>query len=285
MIDCNITFVNYLMKDELLRAIDSLLRDTQRCSYSVKIHVVDNSENRDGIREALAARFPTVEYMDPKGNIGFGKGNNIGFQKTPARYYFALNPDTVVTSGSRAIERLIAFMDTHPKIGAIGPKITHLDGSLQNSCYRFDLQSMLVKPIKHLRFDERFDWAKKAVRRLLMQDFDHMMTRPVDWVLGAALLVRHEAAEQVGWFDDRYFMYLEDCDWCRSLWGKNWPVYYVHDITIRHAHGRGSAKVPGVLAIFKNKLARIHFASWCKYLWKWRGKHRSYGEQSSESIG
>ena len=68
-------------------------------------------------------------------------------------------------------------------------------------------------------------------------------------------------------------MYAEDSDWCRRMWEAYWPVYYVHDIVIKHAHGRGSAKVPGIFkALIKNKLARIHLSSWLKYMWKWRGK-------------
>jgi GT2 family glycosyltransferase len=83
--------------------------------------------------------------------------------------------------------------------------------------------------------------------------------------------------DKIGWFDDRYFMYLEDADWCRRMWEANWPVYYVHDIVIMHMHARGSSKVPGIFqALFKNKLARIHMMSWFKYLWKWRNNHKYY---------
>ncbi|OGH69702.1 MAG: hypothetical protein A3C90_04875 [Candidatus Magasanikbacteria bacterium RIFCSPHIGHO2_02_FULL_51_14] len=168
-------------------------------------------------------------------------------------------------------------MDAHPRIGCIGPKMLNMDSSLQYSCYRFDLPSILIKPLKQIHFDKKYRRVKKYADRLVMADYDHKRTQPVDWVLGAAMIVRKEVVDDIGWFDDRYFMYLEDCDWCRRMWDAGWPVYYVHDVEILHAHARESAKVPGIVkALLKNKLARIHLASWCKYLWKWRGTYRYY---------
>ena len=277
MKDINIVFVNFFMKDDILRAVDSLVKDIRGSAFDVQITVADNSENKDQIREALAAQFPTVVYVDAGGNVGFGKGNVAGFKTAEARYYFALNRDTIIPDDSHTIERIVRFMDNHPKIGCIGTKLLNMDGSLQYSCYRFDLRSMLIKPLKQINLDKKYQWVRKYTDRLLMTDFDHNETRPVDWVLGAAMVVRKEVVDQVGWFDDRYFMYLEDADWCKRMWEASWPVYYVHDIAIRHMHARESAKVPGVLkALFKNKLARIHLVSWCKYLWKWRGSYKFY---------
>ena len=273
MKDINIVFLNYLMKNDIITAINSLVEDIKNCPYDVQITVADNSENCDGIKEELGWKYPQVKYVNCHGNVGFGRGNTIGFQATPARYYFALNRDTIIPENTRVIERLVKFMDEHPKIGCIGPKLLNMDGSLQYSCYRFDKKSLMIKPLKQINFDRKYKWVRKYTDRLLMKDFDHNETRPVDWVLGAAMVVRNEVVQKIGWFDDRYFMYLEDCDWCRRMWEVGWPVYYVHDIIIKHTHARDSAKVPGIWkALFKNKLARIHLMSWIKYLWKWRGR-------------
>jgi GT2 family glycosyltransferase len=274
MKDITIVFVNLFMKDDILRAIASIYEDISDCSFNIQITVCDNSENVDNIKEALTA-FPGVHYIDCGGNVGFGKANTIGFTHTPSRYYFALNRDTIIPSDSKTIERLIRFMDEHTHIGCIGPKLLNTDGTLQYSCYRFDLSSMLVKPLKHLNFEKKYAIAKKYADRLEMKDFDHMDTRPVDWVLGAAMIVRQEVVDDLGFFDERYFLYLEDCDWCHMMWDAGWPVYYVHDIVIEHVHARASSKVPGIFrALLKNKTARLHLASWCKYIWKWRGKHK-----------
>ncbi len=277
MKDINIVFLNYLMKDDIIRAVEFLVEDIKDCPYGVQITVADNSENRDTIKDELAAKFRDVKYVDCRGNVGFGKGNTAGFKATPARYYFALNRDTIIPSHSRVVERIVKYMDNHPKIGCIGPKLLNMDGTLQYSCYRFDLPSILIKPLKHIHFDEKYKWVKKHADKLEMKDFEHKQTQPVDWVLGAALVVRQEVVDEIGWFDERYFMYLEDCDWCHQMWEKGWPVYYLHDIEIRHVHARESAKVPGIIkALFKNKLTRIHLYSWLKYMWKWRGNHKYY---------
>src|SRR3989344_514252 len=243
MKDINIVYVNYLMKEDILKAVSSVLTDILGCPYDVQITVVDNSENKDDIKEDLEKLYPEVKYIDAGGNIGFGKGNNKGFKSTESRYYFAFN----------------------------------MDQTLQDTCYRFDFKSIIVKPFKQINFDKKYNWVKKYTNRLLMKDFDHNTTRPVDWVLGAAMVVRKEVVDEIGWFDDRYFMYLEDCDWCRTMWDNGWPVYYVHDIVIQHRYARASAEIPGVLkALLKNKLARIHLISWFKYILKWRGKFKYY---------
>lgn len=272
--DLNIVFVNLKMRDDILRAIRSLKADLTGSSLNVQITVSDNTGNIDGIKEALSAEFPEVTYIDCGGNVGFGKGNTIGFKATPARYYFALNRDTLIPENSHTLERIVAYMDEHPEVGAMGPKLVNLDGTLQYSCYRFDWPAILIKPLKQINWDEKYEWVRKYTDWLLMKDFDHNHTRPVDWVLGAALVVRQEVVDAIGWFDERYLAYLEDADWCRTMWEHHWPVYYVHDIVIQHAHARDSAKVPGIFrALVKNKTARIHLSSWLKYIWKWRGRY------------
>ncbi len=276
MKDINIVLLNYKCKDDIIRAVESLVSDTKDCKYDVQITVADNSNNCDGMKESLE-KFPHVLYVDSGGNVGFGKGNVNGFKVCEARYYFALNRDTIIPENAKTIERIIDFMDSHPRIGCIGPKLQNMDGSLQYSCYRFDLPSILIKPLKQINFDKKYKWVKKHADKLEMKDFDHNKTRPVDWVLGAAMVVRKEVVDEIGWFDDRFFMYLEDADWCHRMWEAGWPVYYVHDIVIKHVYARDSAKIPGIFkAIFKNKLARIHARSWIKYLWKWRGNHHYY---------
>lgn len=281
MKDINIVFLNYFCKDDILDAIDSLVKDIENCLYAVQITVADNSENKDGIQTDLQKQFPQTVYVNTGGNVGFGRGNTLGFKAGEARYYFALNRDIIIPENAKTIERLIAYMDHHPKIGCIGPKLLNMDGTLQYSCYRFDLLSLMVKPFKQINWDLKYSWVRRFTNRLLMKDFDHNSTRPVDWVLGAAMIVRREVVDRIGWFDERYFMYLEDCDWCHTMWEAGWPVYYVHDIAILHRHARDSAKIPGIFkALFKNKLARIHMKSWLQYLWKWRGNYSYYAKLS-----
>ena len=155
MKDINIVYVNYKMREDIMAAVASLAADILGCPYSVQITVVDNSNNIDGIKMALAEKFENVKYIDAGGNVGFGRGNTIGFKSAPARYYFALNRDTIIFPNSNTIRRLVEFMDANPKIGCIGPKLVNMDGSLQETCYRFDFRSIIIKPLKQIQYDKK----------------------------------------------------------------------------------------------------------------------------------
>ncbi len=273
MLDVLITVVNYKMKEHIDKCFASLFNDTGDSGLNVGVVVVDNASN-DGIEQMLKEKYPAVQYIQLSDNGGFGRAQNIGLKSAAARYYFVLNPDTYFFPGSQTVKRMYDYMEAHPKIGMLGPKILYPDGSLQYSCYRFP--TFLHPLISRSSFGEK-GFGKKLQTHALMKDFDHNETRPVDWIMGSAMFVRGAAMAQVGMFDDRFWMYYEDSDWCRRMWEMGWPVYYVHTIVLEHLHGRGSAKVPGVFkALLKNKLARVHLASWFKYMWKWKGNNKYY---------
>lgn len=274
MFDVNIVLVNYKMRADIEKCFASLFADFAGDNLKINVVVADNASG-DGIDAFLKQRHPQAACLAQMNNGGFGKANNAGIRSAKAKYHFILNPDTRFYPGERTVRRLYDFMETRPKIGIIGPKIKYPDGSLQFSCYRF--------PTFWQPLFSRTGWGergrgKKNNDRALMKDFDHSRTQPVDWVMGSAMFVRDEAIKRVGVFDDRFWMYYEDSDWCRRMWEAGWPVYYVHDIMLEHVHGRGSARVPGILsALIKNRLARAHLISWLKYMWKWRGNYKYYG--------
>ncbi|MBF8280891.1 MAG: putative glycosyltransferase [Candidatus Magasanikbacteria bacterium] len=267
MTDVSIIIVNYKMKDLIVPCLESLKADVSGSSLQVHVVVVDNASNDDSCPTILS-QFPDYTCLINTRNLGYGGAVNIGIRSHEAKYYFVLNPDTKFVE-PRTIERLYAFMEAHPKIGMIGPKLLNVDGTLQFSCNRFP--PLMIPLLRRTSLGEKKMFRRK-VDRFLMRDFDHEKTQPVDWVIGSAMFVRASALKDVGFFDDRFFMYFEDTDWCRRFWEAHWPIYYVHDIVIMHHHGRGSARVPGVFrALFMNKLARLHVQSAMKYFWKWRG--------------
>lgn len=271
MKDLNIVVVNYKTKKHIETCFASLYKDIEGSNLDIHIVVVDNSENSDGIKEFLAQTYPTVQYIDAGGNVGFGKAQNQGLTAIEAKYHFALNPDTEFLENSHTIQKLYDFMENHPNVGMIGPKVQYPDGSLQYSCWRFPT---FLQPLYSRTKLGQKGKGKKLADHYFMKDFDHNNTQPVDAIMGSAMIARQAAIKDVGLFDDQFFMYFEDIDWCRRMWEAGWPVYYVHDIVISHIHGRGSASVPGVInALLKNKLARIHLKSWLQYFWKWRGNH------------
>lgn len=269
MHDINITIVNWKMKDEIKKCLETLYEDIAGSGIKIIINIVDNSGNIDGVKQMLEEKFPEAKYIDSGGNIGFGKAQNLGLKAVQAEYYLPLNPDIEFIKGGRVFEKLIKFMRENYSAGIIAPKLLNTDNSIQESCYRF--------PRFFSQIFRRLGFNKKAVDYYLMRDFDHNSTVAVDWVMGSFMFVRSELAEKTGFFDDRYFMYFEDCDWCRRAWISGFKVYYANDIIVKHAHKRDSAAGSPIMAVLKNPVARIHIKSWLKYFLKWGIKKTHYG--------
>lgn len=272
MLDVCVTLVNTKEKDQIRAALKTLFTDSAGSNLNIGTVIVDNASG-DNVEE-LAGEFPNITVIRQEKNEGFGKSHNRAMSAVEAKYYFILNPDTEFPAGQNFLREMFDFMEKNKKVGIAGPKILYPDGTLQYSCYRF--------PSFWQPLFSRTSWGKKGkgkeiADRFLMKDFDHASTMPVDWVMGSAMFARQEAKDMVGGFDDWFWMYAEDSDWCRRMWEKGWAVYYVHDIFLRHVHGRASAKVPGIInAMLKNRYARVHLWSWLKYFWKWRGNHKYY---------
>ncbi len=266
--------VNYKMRDKVLAMLRSLYRDTAGSGCIVQPVIVDNASG-DGIAGAIKQEFAEVHpqpiVLDAGANVGFGRGNNLALRQFPASYYLIANPDLLFLGDQpRTIERLRAFMETQPEIGIVAPRLQRPDGSTQPSCMRFP--SFFDQPIHRLELHHRYRWARRRVERLHMEDVDHGSTRPIDWATGAALFVRGSWLQDVGYFDERYFMYYEDCDLCRTFWSRGWPVYFKGDVVVQHGHERSSAKVPGLKSVVLNPLTRVHLTSLVQYTWKWKGK-------------
>lgn len=272
MFDICITIVNTNEKEQTERCLESLYKDSTDCNLNFRVVIIDNASG-DTISD-LKSKFPNFDIIFQEGNKGFGKSHNKAMQSAEAKYYFVLNPDTVFPENNNFLRKMFNFMEENPRVGIAGPKILYPDGSLQYSCFRFPNFFQPVYSRTRLGESGR---GEKIKNKFLMKDFSHNRTQPVDWVMGSAMFVRAEAIRDVGMFDDRFWMYAEDSDWCRRMWEKNRCVYYVHDIVLKHVYGRASAKVPGAVnAILKNKYARAHLLSWMKYFWKWRGTNKYY---------
>lgn len=266
MIDVAITIVNYKMANDIRQLLESLKKDLHGSNLKVQIIIADNTPDQE--MASLIKEHQEIKYLPMPKNVGFGAANNAAFKACDAKYYFILNPDTMFLENDLAIESMYNFMESHPKIGMIGPKLLNNDGTLQYSCYRFP--SFWIPLFRRSSLGEKPRF-KKQVDDFFISDYDHETDRPVDWIMGSAMFARGKNLKEVGMFDDRFFMYFEDCDLCRRFWEAHYPVYYVPEIKIMHRHGRGSAQVTGFIrSIIKNRLTRIHIISWLKYMWKWR---------------
>ncbi|MBI2637251.1 MAG: glycosyltransferase family 2 protein [Parcubacteria group bacterium] len=248
--DISVVILNYNTKDFLLPCIKGMVNTTRDLDY--EIIVVDNAST-DGsvayVKEKILPRFPQVKLLQSPENRGFSAGNNLGISRSSGRYALIMNPDIVIWDNS--LKHMVDYMDANPKVGIAGPRLLSPDGSLQHFVYRFPSPQVLLYRRTPLA---RFTFAQRAIRNYLMADWDHRDNRPVDWVQGSCMIVRRDAIRDVGLMDERYFLFLEDTDWCRRFWEAGFEVRYAADVEIIHYHGRASVSNHFYLALF-NKMS------------------------------
>lgn len=208
---------------------------------ALQLVVVDNA-SADGTTEMLQREFPWVEVIANDVNLGFTAGNNLGLARSRGRYVLLLNPDTRLTQDDNAdpLGAMSSYMEAHPRVGVLGPRLVYGDGSPQPSRRRFP--TLMMALMESTLLEEWFPgnrWARAY--RLADQPDDEVQT--VDWVTGAAMWVRREVLEQVGGLDERFFMYSEELDWCRRIKVAGWDVVYLPAATIIHYEGQSSGQV------------------------------------------
>ena len=216
--------------EQCLRALDS-----ERRSVVLNVTVVDNASN-DGSVESVQAQFPWVRLIRNERNVGFGAANNQALRSAgDARYWLVLNSDTTPVTGS--LRALVDYMDANPAVAVAGPRLRYPTGSVQPSRRRFPTAATLF--LESTQF-QRF-WPDNAVlRRYYVQDRSDAEPQDVDWLVGACLCVRAAAAQRVGLFDERFFMYSEETDWCRRFRDDGWRVSYVPSVEVVHQEGGSS---------------------------------------------
>lgn len=255
----SVIILNYKSVGMVRQCVRGLLEAKLQCTY--EIIVVDNDSGDDCI-ELLAREFPSVRTVQLLHNDGYAAGNNAGMRVAQGEYWLILNPDIVVLPDK--IEALVRFMDEHVQVGLAGPKLVNPDGSLQYSAYRFP---NFWLPLLRRTFLGTLPRLRNALERYQLKHWDHNANSPVDWLLGACLIVRSQACKKVGLLDERFFLYVEDTDWCRRFWKAGFEVYYVAAVDLIHFHERLSAQA-NFGGLF-NRITWIHIASWVKYFAKW----------------
>lgn len=261
--DLSIIILNYKSKGLLRQCLRGILKSPIKSSY--EIIVVDNASN-DGTPAMISAEFPTIRCIASPINTGFGQGNNLGIKVSSGRYVAIMNPDLAILDN--ALDRLVAYLDTHQDVGIVGPKLANPDGSTQFSCYRYPTPMI---PIYRRTLLGRTVAGKRALANYLMTDFDHKTERDVDWLLGACLVMRRSVLDKIGLFDKRFFLYFEDTDLCRRVHEAGMRVVYNPTISIVHYHRRLSADGSLVSSLF-NEVTRIHIMSAIKYFWKYHSE-------------
>jgi len=237
--------------EQVLKAVTSFLNTR----LNVRLYVIDNSPD-DSIRQLCADR--RVVYLFNGRNLGFGPGHNIAIMasRNEANYHVVLNPD--VYFGPEVLERLLRFARSRPEVGMIMPKVLNPDGSIQHLCKRLPAPSDLIirrflpRVLQHLAAD------RLARYEFRDQDYNSLLSVPV--LSGCFMMINGTALSQVGIFDERFFMYMEDVDLCRRI-HRQFKTVYFPDAAIYHGYAKGSYR--------SVRLMVLHIVSALLYFHKW----------------
>jgi len=260
--------INHYKSPEVLRLCLSYLKKNAPENSEI---IVADSATTEQTADMMHYEYPEIIFLSEKNNVGFAKSVNRGILNAHGEFFLIINADIVV-SGKEAIPEMLAYLEAHKDIGIIGPKLLNINGEPQASCFRFYSPKTILA--RRTPFGKT-PWGKKELSRFLRVAESEPTT--CDWLMGSALLVRREAYNAVGPIDERYFMYMEDVDWCRSFWKNNWKVLYYPRASFFHYHFQASKKKNALVDIFTNKYARIHLVSAIKYFRKYGLKAPRHG--------
>lgn len=229
-----IVIVSWNARDDLERCLRSLTAAPPAIPHTIA--VVDNAST-DGSADMVAETFPTVQLIRNTENVGFARANNLAIRQVPGDPILLLNPDTLVPAG--AIDRLAAHLANHPEAAAAGPRLVDGEGHAEISFGRLpspvrEAVRKLLSRLHARRVQPVTSWIDRRARR----------PRAVDWVSGAALLVRRRPAEDAGLLDERYQLYWEDIDFCAALRARGWRVLFTPAAEITHLRGRSTQAAP-----------------------------------------
>jgi N-acetylglucosaminyl-diphospho-decaprenol L-rhamnosyltransferase len=276
MIRLAVVVVSYNVRELLCACLASVEAGARRGAeyFETIVCVVDNA-SRDGSAAMVAAEFPQVQLLALTENLGFTGGNNralaaLGFGSDAAHrgagapdYVLLLNPDAEVVGD--ALRELVGFMQAHPAIGVCGPQLQYGDGSFQHGAFHFPSLAQVALdlfPLSQMRGAHRLH-DSRLNGRYSKRQWAANAPFPVDFVLGAAMLVRGAAIRQVGGLDEAYFMYCEEMDWCLRMQDRGWSTYAVPAARVVHHAGQSSRQV-----------------RWAAFERLWRARFRFYRQHA-----
>ncbi|OQX56616.1 MAG: hypothetical protein B5M53_00480 [Candidatus Cloacimonas sp. 4484_209] len=235
MKELSVIIVNWNTKNVLKNCIISIYKTVKKIEFEVI--VVDNGST-DGSAEMIRKEFPYVKLIENRRNRGFAAANNQAIKKAEGAFILLLNSDTVVLDN--AIEKTLSFIKNKKDAGAVGCKLLNADYSLQPSCYNF--YSFFKRAI--LRKIPKFLIPSKYYKNLesLIISWGYDEIRDVDYVRGAFLMVRNTIFDEIGLFDESFFMYGEEEDLCYRMKNAGWKVYFYPDAQIIHLKGASVKK-------------------------------------------
>ena len=223
--DISIIVVSYNTKELLLDCLASIFETIKEISFEV--WVVDN-HSTDGTVEAIKERYPRVNIIENKENLGFAAANNQAFRQMNGHYALLLNTDTVLTNG--AVKEFYDFMEANPEAGMACGQLLNQDGSKQNSIANFPTMLTLFcnETVLRVLIPKKFPSKRR----------EYLSPIKIDSCIGACLMARKEAMDDIGFFDERYFFFFEETDWAYRMKLGGWAIYFVPTAKIFHAQGK-----------------------------------------------
>lgn len=261
MLDVAIIIVSWNVRDYLADCLRSVYNDLSRSELSGEIWVVDNAST-DGTQELLESLFSTTHLIRNNHNPGFGAANNQAMRHIlehydqPPRYFFLLNPDTLVRPG--AMGRLVQCLEKRPQAGVAGPRLIFGDGRFQHSAFNFPGLAQLafdLLPFPDRLYDSRLNGRyPRSAYKPTHGPFE------VDHTLGAAMMVRRDVAETTAGFDETFHMYCEEIDWCWRIRNAGWTIYTVPQAEIVHYAGESTRQVPAqsIINLWQSRMQLYH---------------------------
>lgn len=228
-VDVSVIVVNYNTARLLSKMRDALM--CSQGSLSLQTIVIDNA-SRDDSLPVIHREFPDAHVIENATNVGFGRANNQAISVATGRYLLLLNTDAFVAPDS--LSKTVSYMDAHPQCGVLGVRLVGSGGELHPSCRFFpNPWNVFVSRSGLLRV---FPWVQ------LVDPPGHHddVTRECDWVVGCYMLIRREVVAECGLFDPRYFLYLEEVDFCRRVKRAGWKVVYFAETTVVHLGGESA---------------------------------------------
>lgn len=261
-----LSIVTLHTNDPLIEQTLSAVCKTVKTAH--ELIVVDNSTNKER-KEKIRKDFPTITLLQNPKNYGYARGINVGLREAKGDFILALNPDILVFENT--IDAMVSYMEEHPDIAVLGPKLLNADQTLQYSCRRYPkLMTMLFRrgPFKKI--------VKKQMHFYEMHDVDHSKIQEVDWMCGGFLLIRKEAFKKIGCMDEFYFLYFDDVDFCKRAHTVGKVVYYPAVSAIHSASYESKKKlIPFLIHMRSMFYYYLKHAFFPEYnLVKWKGWKR-----------
>lgn len=257
--DLAVVVVNYNTRELLVQCLSSVERELPD-----ELIAIDNASS-DGSQEWVREKFPDVTLLANSGNPGYAAAANEAMRATQAPFVLLLNADTKVVAGS--LRAAVDYMISHPRAGLVGPLLRSTDGTRQRSIFPFPgtlawlLENNPIGPILSV---------VPAARKRMLR-FVEAEARTVPWVLGAAMLIRREAYDATSGFDESYFMYYEEVDFCFRLWEAGWEVHYAPTAEVVHVGAASTSQVRTAMAVrhFEStrRFYRRHYSGHRAGLW------------------